>query len=238
MNQYKLIAMIPARLGSKRIPKKNLRYLGEKPLIQYPIDLALQIPEFDSVWVNTESKELGKVIEEMGAKFHKRPEEFSADNCTNREFTYHFMCNHECDYVIMVNPTSPLLRKETIERFIRFVMEHDFDTILSTISDKAETFYRDEPINFDIGNKVNSQMLEPVERTIWALTAWKRKTFMELEQQGKCPIFGGKLGRFSIPKDEACDLDTEEDWKIAEGFIRARNDTSNKKSRYLEIGDE
>ena len=87
MNKYKFVAMIPARLGSKRIPKKNLRYLGEKPLIQYPIDLALQIPDFDSVWVNTESVELGKVIEKMGAKFHKRPEEFSADNCTNTDKT-------------------------------------------------------------------------------------------------------------------------------------------------------
>ena len=105
--KFKMIAMIPARLGSKRIPKKNLRYLAEKPLIQYPIDLALQIPEFESVWVNTESVALGRAIERMGAKFHQRPEEFSADNCTNREFTYHFMCHHECDYVIMVNSTSP-----------------------------------------------------------------------------------------------------------------------------------
>ncbi len=235
MNQYKLVAMIPARLGSKRIPKKNLRYLGGKPLIQYPIDLALQIPEFDSVWVNTESEKLGRVIEQMGAKFHKRPEEFSADNCTNREFTYHFMCNHECDYVIMVNSTSPLLRKETIERFIKFVMEHDYDTVLSTISDKAESFYKGVPLNFDIKNKVNSQMLEPVEKTIWALTAWKRDTFMKLEQQGICPVFGGKLGTFPIPKDEACDLDTEDDWKIAEGFIRARNDMVDIEPCYLEV---
>lgn len=237
MNQYKLIAMIPARLGSKRIPKKNLRYLGDKPLIQYPIDLALQMKEFDSVWVNTESEELGKVIEKMGAKFHKRPEEFSADNCTNREFTYHFMCNHECDYVIMVNPTSPLLRKETMERFIQFVNEHDYDTILSTISDKAETFYQGKPINFDINNKVNSQMLKPVERTVWALTAWKRTTFMELEQQGICPVFGGKLGTFSIPKDESCDLDTEEDWRIAEGSIKARAESASAVPRYLLFED-
>lgn len=237
MNKYKFVAMIPARLGSKRIPKKNLRYLGEKPLIQYPIDLALQIPDFDSVWVNTESVELGKVIEKMGAKFHKRPEEFSADNCTNREFTYHFMCNHECDYVIMVNSTSPLLRKETIEKFLEFVNQNDYDTVLSTISEKAESFYKGEPLNFDIKNKVNSQMLEPVEKTVWALTAWKRDTFMKLEQQGICPVFGGKLGTFAIPKDESCDLDTEEDWKIAEGAIRARNESVSAMPRYLEFED-
>ena len=222
MSRYKMIAMIPARLGSKRIPKKNLRYLGDKPLIQYPIDLALQVPQFESVWVNTESEKLGKAIEFMGAHFHRRPEEFSADHCTNREFTYHFMCHHECDYVIMVNSTSPLLRVETVRNFVQFVEEHDYDTVLSTISEKAESFYCGKPLNFDITHKVNSQMLEPIEKTVWALTAWKRETFIGLEQQGRGPIFGGKLGTFAIPKDEACDLDTEEDWKIAEGAIRAR----------------
>lgn len=238
MGKYKMVAMIPARLGSKRIPKKNLRYLGEKPLIQHPIDLALQIPEFESVWVNTESEELGKAIESMGAKFHKRPEEFSADHCTNREFTYHFMCEHECDYVIMVNSTSPLLRVETIRRFIDFVNEHDYDTVLSTISEKAESFYKGEPLNFDINNKVNSQMLEPVEKTVWALTAWKRETFMKIEQGGVCPVFGGKLGTFPIPKDESCDLDTEEDWHIAEGMIKARDMAVHAEARYLELGEK
>lgn len=237
MNQYKFIAMIPARLGSKRIPKKNLRYLGGKPLIQYPIDLALQMKEFESVWVNTESGELGKVIEKMGAKFHKRPEGFSTDNCTNREFTYHFMCHHECDYVIMVNSTSPLLRKDTMERFVKFVKEHDYDTVLSTVSDKAESFYQGKPINFDIKNKVNSQMLQPVERTVWALTAWRRSTFIELERQGICPVFGGKLGTFSIPKDESCDLDTEEDWRIAEGFIKTRVELTSITPQYLRFED-
>lgn len=237
MHDYRMVAMIPARLGSKRIPKKNLRYLGDKPLIQYPIDIALQIPDFESVWVNTESEALGKAIEKMGAKFHKRPEEYSADSCTNREFTYHFMCHHECDYVIMVNSTSPLLRLETAQRFVKFVKEHDYDVVLSTLSEKAESFYRGEPLNFDRKHKVNSQHLEPVELTVWALTAWKRETFMRLEKQDICPVFapGGKIGTFSIPKDESSDLDTEEDWRVAEGALAARSMRENKEPRYLEI---
>lgn len=235
MNNYKLIAMIPARLGSKRIPKKNLRYLGDRPLIQYPIDFAKQILQFDSIWVNTESDKLGKAIEKMGAKFHKRPVEYSSDKCTNREFTYHFMCMHECDYVIMINPTSPLLRIETIKKFIEFVNNHAYDTILSTVEDKAESFYKGQPLNFDVENKVNSQMLEPIEKTVWALTAWKRETYINNEKHGICPVFGGRLATFQIPKDEACDLDTEEDWKIAEGIIQARLVNENMGARYLRL---
>lgn len=229
----KLVVMIPARLGSKRIPKKNLRYLGDKPLIQYPIDLALQIPEFDSVWVNTESEELGRAVQSMGARFHKRPEELATDTATNREFTYQFLCEHDCDYVIMINSTSPLLKLETVQGFVKFIEEKNYDTVLSVISEKEESFYQGKALNFSLENKVNSQLLEPVQKTIWALTAWKKETFIKLEESGECPVFGGSVGLFEIPKDQSCDLDTEEDWNIAEGMIEARK--IKKEARYLEI---
>lgn len=218
----KYIAMIPARLGSKRIPKKNIRYMGDKPLIEYPIRLALASECFDSVWVNTESEELGKCIERLGAKFHQRPIALAGDNATNREFTYEFMQRHECDYVIMINPTSPLLRQNTLNNFMEYVEVHDFDTVLSVIEAREETFYQGKPLNFSLAEKINSQLLEPTESICWALTAWKRSMFMELQEQGINPVFGGSIGRFAIPKDESCDLDTPEDWNIAEGILNSR----------------
>lgn len=234
MKDYKIIAMIPARLGSKRIPKKNIRYMGDKALIQYPIDLALRSGAFESVWVNTESKELGKVIQTMGAQFHERPKELAGDTATNREFTYEFLEKHPCDYVVMVNTTSPLLRQETLDKFMEYVKENDFDTVLSVVSEKEETFYQDKPLNFSLQEKVNSQLLKPVEKIVWAMTAWKRKTFMRLQEEGKNPVFGGKIGKFAIPKDESCDLDTEEDWRIAEGILLSRT-LAVKKERYVSL---
>lgn len=234
MMNYKMVAMIPARLGSKRIPKKNIRYMGDKPLIQYPIDLAIKSKAFESVWVNTESKELGRIIQTMGAQFHERPEELAGDTATNREFTYEFLTKHPCDYVVMVNTTSPLLRQETLNRFTEFVAENDFDTVLSVVSEKEETFYQDKPLNFSLQEKVNSQLLEPVEKIVWAMTAWKRETFMRLQEEGKNPVFGGTLGKFAVPKDESCDLDTEEDWRIAEGILLSRT-LAKQKERYVSL---
>lgn len=230
----KLIAMIPARLGSKRIPKKNIRFLGEKPLIQYPIDLCKSAGVFDEIWVNTESEELGRICEKMGVGFHCRPAELAGDRATNRDFTYEFMQKHPCEYVIMVNTTSPLLRQQTMLDFLALVKQGEGDTILSVISEKEETFYQGKPLNFSLEEKVNSQFLEPVEKIVWSLTAWRRKTFMNLQAQGINPVFGGRIVRFSIPKDESCDLDTEEDWRIAEGFIAARN-ISNCNARYIKL---
>lgn len=231
----KIIAMIPARLGSKRIPKKNIRYMGDKPLIQYPIELAKNSGRFDSIWVNTESEELGKAAQKLGVNFHKRPEKLANDQATNREFTYEFLQKHECDYVIMVNPTSPMLREKTMNDFLDYVEKNDFDTVLSVISEKEETFYKGEPLNFSLKEKINSQFLEPTEKIVWALTAWKRDSFMRMQESGINPVFGGKLGRFSIPKDESCDLDTLEDWRIAEGILMSRSDKYKLKERYMEL---
>lgn len=235
MNNYKLVAMIPARMGSKRIPKKNIRYMLDKPLIQYPIDLALGSDAFESVWVNTESEELGRACQKLGVNFHKRPAELANDQATNRDFTYEFLMKHECDYVVMINPTSPALRPETMERFIQFLQENDYDTIMSVESIQAETFCRGEKVNFDGKDKIPSQNLDAIEYVIWALTAWKRDTFLRLQESGECPIFGGKMGTFVIPKDESADLDTEEDWNVAEAALLARQARSTGTVRYLEL---
>lgn len=236
--KYHLIAMIPARMGSKRIPKKNIRYMLDKPLIQYPIDLALQSGEFESVWVNTESAALGHECEKMGALFHQRPKELATDKATNRDFTYEFLKAHECDYVVMINPTSPALSLETLRRFVQFIQDHDYDTIMSVLSLKAEGFYQGKKINFTGEDKIPSQNLDPVEAVVWALTAWKRETFIRLQESGQCPVFGGRMGLFAIPKDESADLDTEEDWHIAEATLLARCRPSETQVHYLNLDAE
>lgn len=237
MNNYKILAMIPARLGSRRIPKKNIRYMWDKPLIQYPIDFAMNVGKFDSIWINTESKELGEAcVRQFGIQFHERPAELANDKATNRDFVYQFLKTHECDYVIMINPTSPTLRQETVNAFVDFVLENDYDTVMSVIANQTEGFYRGEKINFDGSDKIPNDELEPIEEIVWAMTAWKRDTFIELQESGKCPVFGGKLGTFAIPKDESADLDNEEDWRIAEGVLMARSTEDTREKKYMNLG--
>ena len=135
----------------------------------------------------------------------------------------------------MVNPTSPLLRMETLKAFVEFVDNNDFDTVLSVVSEKTECFYIGEPINFEKKEKINSQFLTPVDKVAWAVTAWKRDRFIEMQEKGTNPIFGGKIGLFSIPKDESCDLDTQEDWNIAEGMLVAREKRGSTEAKYMEL---
>jgi len=222
----KIIAMIPARLGSKRIPKKNLKLFDGRPLLEYPIELALNCPYISEVWVNSESELLGDLAVRNGAKYHKRPEELSTDTATNQQFTAEFLQRHDCDYVVMINSTSPLLRQETVDKFCEMLQAQEHDTVLSVIDEYAEIFFEDKPLNFSLETKINSQNLVPARKIVWALTAWKKEVFLGVDSQGGCGTFGGNIGLFTVPKDESSDLDTPEDWVIAEGIAVARKTIS------------
>lgn len=222
----KIIAMIPARLGSKRIPKKNIRFLKGKPLLAYPIDLAHEVNLFEEIVVNTESEIIGALAKERAASFYRRPEELATDSATNQDFVCDFLNNNECDFIVMINPTSPLLRKDTLVHFLEMVGSDKYDTVLSVVDEKAETFFKGTPLNFSLDKKINSQDLELVQRVVWALTAWRKDAFLKATCETGCGVFAGKIGVMPIPKDECCDLDYPEDWRVAEGFLESRSSDS------------
>ena len=89
----KIIAMIPARLGSKRVPKKNLRLINGRPLISYNIETAVKSEVFDEVFVNSEAKIFSYIAEQYGAKFYKRSAKFSTDETNNDQFAFDFINN-------------------------------------------------------------------------------------------------------------------------------------------------
>lgn len=217
----KILAMIPARMGSKRIPKKNIRIFGDKPLMAHAILQTVTSGVFSEVWVNTEDSLLGNIGLEYGAYFHQRPKKLSSDTATNQHFVKEFLEKHPCDFVVMINTTSPLISTSTIKRFVNAVLQDRFDTVLSVVSENTECFFQESPLNFRYDRKLNSQNIEPVKRVVWALTAWKRKTFLETTNQ--CPSFCGNVSFFEIPKLESFDIDTLEDWEMALATWELRN---------------
>ena len=217
-----LIAMVPARMGSKRVPLKNLRYINGRPLVGQAVSLALEAGIFQDIWINSEAEILAVMAEEYGVKFHRRPDHLAGDKATNREFTLEFLEKHECDYVVIVNPTSPALRPGTIVDFGRRLARGDLDTLLTVVDEQAEMFYRGRPLNFDPARKINSQHLPVVRKVVWALSGWRRAAFLDLAGRGENPIFGGRMELFALAQDEACDIDTEADWRLAEAALKSR----------------
>ena len=114
----KVVAMIPARMGSKRIRKKNLRFLKDKPLISYIVEAAIESKCFDEVFINSEDNIFEKIATENNISFYKRPAKLATDSATNDDFTLDFMNNNNCDILIQLLPTSPFLTPEEISNFV------------------------------------------------------------------------------------------------------------------------
>jgi len=121
---YKII--IPARANSKRLPGKNMKFLGKKPLIQYSIDFAIKHFPRDSIWVNSDSKDIIEFSQLKGIKTLLRPVKLASDSSPIVD-TLKFQVNYfkeqniACDAIILFQPTNPFretnLFKEALEKF-------------------------------------------------------------------------------------------------------------------------
>src|SRR3990167_8295686 len=105
----KITAMIPARMGSKRVKNKNLRLINGKPLIQYVLDTVKNLTIFDEIYINSEHEIFSELAEENNINFYKRPDYLSSDSATNDEFAFDFLKNVKTDVLIQILPTSPFL---------------------------------------------------------------------------------------------------------------------------------
>ncbi len=105
----KVAALIPARGGSKGLPRKNVLPFSGKPLIAHSIIQALESKHIDGeVYVSTDDKEIKDISLSFGAKVIDRPKEISGDEATTEDVITHFLSEVECDVVVLIQCTSPL----------------------------------------------------------------------------------------------------------------------------------
>ena len=220
----KVVAMIPARFGSKRIPKKNVRLLNGIPLISYIIRAAIAADCFDEIYVNSESKIIGKIAEDEGVKFYKRPKELSTDKATNDQFTNDFLNNVECDTLIQLLPTSPFITAEKIKEFTQTMVDIKADTLISVSNQQIECVYQGRPVNFD-QKKISppSQDLSPVQAYACGLMGWRKENYQENMQKYDCAYHGGdgNISCYILDGFATIDVDNEQDFQLAELVARS-----------------
>src|SRR5882672_5029148 len=99
----KILGVIPARGGSKRLPRKNLADLGGKPLVRHILDTAIESKVFDYLWVSSEDEEIGAAVAEY---WWKRPPELAKDSSSTLETVLDVSSKHKVDVVFTLQPTS------------------------------------------------------------------------------------------------------------------------------------
>lgn len=128
-------ALIPARGGSQRIPGKNLYKINNKPLIDYTIDVLNSVETIDSVWVSSDDE---NILLHCGEKCNiiERPINLASNTSTTEDVIDHFIKNVECDIVVLVQCTSPLLKGVELEEGIKLFLDNidKYDSAMSVYS--------------------------------------------------------------------------------------------------------
>ncbi|PVB59496.1 NTP transferase domain-containing protein [Labrenzia sp. 011] len=215
----KLIAMIPARLGSQRLKKKNLALLNGSPLIAHAIRKCFSAGCFDEVWVNSESDEIAEVARLEGAKFHSRPEELANNVATSEDFVGEFFRAHECEAMFQVHSIAPLLTASEVAGFVEAYRSADHDVLLSCIHDQIEVAYDGRPVNFTFAEKTNSQDLKPLQRITWSITGWRRSVFLGALDQGETATYHGRVGFYPVGPTAGHVIKTQMDLDIAAALL-------------------
>jgi CMP-N-acetylneuraminic acid synthetase len=132
----KAIAIIPARGGSKGIPRKNIRLLAGKPLIAYTIEAALGSKYVGQVFVSTDDQEIADISMEYGADIVERPAELAQDSSPTINSILHVLDllkskNESIDIVVLLQPTSPLRSTEDIDSSIKKFLENEPESLIS-----------------------------------------------------------------------------------------------------------
>ncbi len=221
----KSLIVIPARGGSKRIPRKNVRIMCGKPLILYSIENAKALKkEMDvDVAVSTDDEELGSIVSKRGVEVIARPKELATDRVTLDPVIYHAVKYMEekkgCRYdtVITMQCTSPTLKKETVRNAIRFFEASEWDTVISAMNKPHLSWgVRDGSIVKNYDKRLNSQELPANYIETGGFLITRRECVSETGRIGK------KVNIFEIPEDEAVDIDTYSDWVLCENILRRK----------------
>lgn len=222
-------AIIPARGGSKRIPRKNIRLFAGRPMIHWAIDAAIQSGLFDQIVVSTDDEEVAHCAREAGASVpFMRPAELADDFTPTRDVINHAILQCQkltapASQVCCIYATSPLLQVNDLKNGLACLEEGRYSFVFSAthfpypIQRALRLLPSGGVAMFEPAHaKTRSQDLEPAFHDAGMFYWGKTQAFIDRE-----PMFSERAFPLIIPPFRVCDLDTAEDWERAEWLKRA-----------------
>lgn len=219
-----IITIIPARGGSKGIPRKNVRSLGDKPLIAHSILDAKEAKLVDKVYVSTDDPEIAEVSSKYGAEIINRPLEIAGDTASSETALIHGVSEIEKngispELIVFLQCTSPIRSGEDIDRAIEKVQAENADSLLSvTLSHKflwEEVHGTVKSINYDYKHRPRRQDMQPQYVENGSIYIFKPWVLKELKNR-----LGGKISLFPMMEAASWDIDSVLDFEVAEFLVK------------------
>ena len=219
----KKIAIITARGGSKRIPRKNIKSFLGKPIMAYSIEAAIKSGIFDEVMVSTDDEEIAQIAKEYGAKVpFFRSEKTSNDFATTNDVLLEVIDEYEkrgekFDYGVCIYPTAPFVTSERIKDAATKFIESGADSLIPVVQfsypPKRAMVIRDERLVFEYPEFMDSrsQDLEKEYHDVGQFYCFNVEAYKKNKK-----LMLGNILPYVIDEMEVQDIDNESDWKIAE----------------------
>lgn len=240
----KILAVIPARAGSKGIPNKNIRFVAGKPLVSYAIENALASRYVSDVVVTTDSDMVRVIADQMGAKVIARRADLCGDEVTLDAVVFDAANRFNCDVVITMQPTSPTLSVKTLDLAIEHFLKENLDTLISAVNRPhlAWMMGADGCVRPAYRKRLNRQFLPPYYVETGAFVIARRAVVTPNTRIGE------KVGVYEVPESESVDIDSYSDLATATITLESQRvafyvNGNNKRGlghvyRALELADE
>jgi N-acylneuraminate cytidylyltransferase len=216
-----IIAIIPARGGSKRIPRQNLVAVAGLPLVAHSILQAKNTKQVKRVFVSTEDPEIAKVAKQYGAEVVERPLELANDKATSESAQLHVLDylkkqgEQEPDLVVFLQPTSPFRKADDIDKAIETLITSKADSLFSACRDHG-LFWRlkngqIESSNYDYQNRLREQDMGIQYRENGSIYVYKPAILRQYNNR-----LGGKIAVYEMSLFCSFQIDRPEDIKLIE----------------------
>lgn len=231
LNGKRVVAVIPARGGSKSVPGKNIRALGGKPLLAWSIEVAQQVSEIDRIIVSTDDAEIASIGRTYGAEVYARPSDLATDEAlvidALKDLLQTLQAEREMlEWVVLLEPTCPLRIADDVCGCLNLIAQGGYDSV-ATFKDAELNPYRawrmvdGVPEVFIAGAVpwLPRQKLPKAYQLNGAVYVFRASL---LAEEAKSLLIG-KLGAVLMPRDRSQDIDDNLDFTIVEALLKKSN---------------
>lgn len=209
----KVVAIMPIKLQNERLPGKNTKLLGDKPLIQYALESLEQVKEIDEIYVFCSDKKIKQYLTPK-VKFLERSKVLDEATSNFSQIFEAFMKQVSADIYLYAHATAPFITPEVIRKVINNVSEGGYDSSFTAEKIQDYLWMNGKPLNFDAANVPRSQDIHPIYRETSGVYAYTKEVFDTYHRrigEHACPV--------EVSLKECVDINYPDDFKLAEVLL-------------------
>ncbi len=212
-------AIIPMKCHSERIPGKNTKILANKPLFFWVINTLMKVDNIEKIIIDTDCKKISNMVTNyFDVTISMRPDYLKGDFVSVNKIIEHIINKYPNKYYIQTHVTNPLLKEKTLNEAIEFYLKNKnkYDSVFSVTRYQSRFYFKDgSPVNHDPSKLIRTQDLSPLFEENSNFYLFSRESFFKNKTRiGKNPFL------YEVDKLEAIDIDTEEDFLLAELLMK------------------